>query len=65
MVFSIVDGKNKIAGLWCRLCGAVLISSLLFRDLENGKTRCGATPERVCNAIQSAALSAVKNQFKY
>ena len=23
--------------------------------VKNGKTRCGATPERVCNAIQSAA----------
>jgi len=28
---------------------------------ENGKTRCGATPERVCNAIQSTAQSAMKN----
>jgi hypothetical protein len=61
VVFSIVDGKNKIAGLLCRLYGAMLILLLPFRDPENGKTRCGATPERVCNAIQSAALSAVKN----
>ncbi len=30
-------------------------------EVKNGKTRCGATPERVCNAIQSTALSAVKN----
>ncbi|AMO94029.1 hypothetical protein CFter6_1319 [Collimonas fungivorans] len=47
------------------MCDVLLISSLPFRDLENGKTRCGATPERVCNAIQSAAQSAVRNQFKY
>jgi hypothetical protein len=51
-------------------CGEIL--SLVFiarkyiainekKTEKNGKTRCGATPERVCNAIQSTAPGAMKN----
>jgi hypothetical protein len=59
VVFFIWNQKNKNAGLLWRSCGATVDGG------KNGKTRCGATPERVCNAIQSAALSAMKNQCKY